>query len=160
MTEPKSPPDRKPEPDEQDEAARVRALILQRLNRFIAAAIAGLGAAQTACSDSHGAQNPTPSNQQAGHGGQAGQAGRPSVCLEVPEGGTGAAAAGGSWPGRGGAGGAGGAGVVGGSGGSAGTKPQVCLDVDPCWDNRTPPCICLMFPVEDDAGIDDGSQGS
>ena len=92
--------------DEQDEVERARALILQRRNRFLAAAIAGLGAASSGC---------------------AGNGRGPTVCLSVP------APRSGGMSGTAATGGAG----SGGTGGSAGSKPQ----------------------VDEDAGIDDGSQG-
>ena len=149
--------------DEQDEAARARALILQRRNRFIAAAIAGLGATQSACSDSHGSDG-----QQVidggGSGGRGGEGARPSVCLSGQgavggtfEGGTGGVsgagtgAVGGAGKGGTGTGGAGTGGA--GTGGTAGSEPRVCLDIGPtCRPGQPPPCVCLTAPIDEDAG--------
>jgi len=172
MTEPRVHPEREANDDEQSEqdelreqtdADRARALILQRRNRFIVAAIAGLGAAQSACSDSHGPDDPAPTNQQAGQGNQAGQGGRagPNVCLSImiPVSGTGAAGVGGSAGSRPNVclslplGGTGGAGIGGTSGaGRGGTG------IETCTGNQPPPCVCLSAPFDEDAGVDDGAQ--
>lgn len=83
MTPPKPPGPKHPDAtrDEQDEVARARALILQRRNRFIAAAIAGLGATNQACSDTHDPNAGSQTVDAGGDGGRGGVGARPSVCL-------------------------------------------------------------------------------
>jgi hypothetical protein len=160
MDEHKAPsPPEAPEPDaaQQEELERVRALILQRRNRFIAAALAGIGAASQACSESHGppASSVLPPSAQDGTAGGGGRIG-PNVCLSAPVPGTGGY---GGYTGVAGFGPAG----AGGAAGSAGMPPpQVCLSqpIDECWNGQPPPCVCLEPPFvpDDDAGVDDGSQ--
>jgi hypothetical protein len=125
----------------EDELERTRKLILERRNRFMAAALAGLGmTGGNACTSS-------------------------SVCLSLAfDAGTAGAGNSGGSSGVGGKSGAGGAGTGGaGTGGTAGARPNVCLSgrgaVDICPDGSPPPCVCLEAPVPDAGSEDDGGEG-
>jgi len=160
-------------PEELEEIERIRQLILQRRNRFIAAALAGIGAAAEAC-DATGtpstgpgaavsaAGQPAPKVPQVPLGGQSG----PRVCLTiVPLGGTRAngpaaggagsvapptsgaaagAAAGSSGAFAGAGGQAGTAAGAGGQGGSAGTEAGSGGAVG----FAGKPSVCLSAPID------------
>lgn len=121
----------------EDELERTRKLILERRNRFMAAALAGLGmTGGNACT-------------------------RASVCLDLPaeQAGRGGGGGGGNnstaVAGRGG---------TGGTGGRVAVPPSVCLGALPtCPEGQLPPCVCLDAPISDagpaDGGEDDGGEG-
>jgi len=125
-----------PEPLE-DEFERTRRLILERRNRFMAAALAGLGIATGGCARASVCLEPP--FEVSGDGGGGGSAGaRPSVCLSGR----------GAPPPVGGNGG-------GGTGGWSGTRPTVCLSGGPA------PAPCTPGPAgceADDGGMDDGGE--
>lgn len=126
---------------EESADARMRALILKRRNRFVAAAIAGLGLSVNGCSESHTGE-PTAAGQGAGMG----QAGTlpPGICLSQLAG----TPAAGAW---------GGVGGVGGNppAGTGGMEPNVCLSPPECVDGQPPPCVCLDLPWMPDAAVPD-----
>lgn len=112
-----------------DEIERTRRLILERRNRFMAAALAGIGMAAGACTRASVCLDvPVDTSGSGGGGGSGGSGGtRPSVCLS-------------------------GRGAIDPVGGSGGTRPSVCLGaVDPCSVNQ-PPCDM------DDGGIEDAGE--
>ena len=134
-------------------------MILARRNRFVAAAIAGLGLSSTHCGESHTAQDGTAGLPGSPHAGS-----RPNACLSAPAGyhspgGIGAA----GFVGPGGTGavaGTGGAGTSGGAGGAAGEEPTICLSIDPeCDDGRPPPCVCLSAPYDAGSPLDPADAG-
>jgi hypothetical protein len=151
MDDPKRPAD---DADAQDELQRIRELILQRRNRFIAAALAGVGAASSACGDSHrGPMHPIVRPV----AGASGSGGQPSVCLGLTPGTAGtsprvclsvaAPADSGVVPIAG----------TSASGPVAGAAPRVCLSAPyPCPDGGTPPCAPVSEP--EDAGVEDASR--
>lgn len=146
MTPPKAPPDDDSDAPRaaEDEVARARALILKRRNRFIAAAIAGLGATNSACTEpSVCLDMAVPAS---GEGGGAAARTAPTPCLQMP------------LAGRGGAGGSGGS--VAGKGGLGG-MPSVCLSapIDQCDNGAPPPCVCLEPPIDQDAGTEAPGEG-
>jgi hypothetical protein len=164
-----------PEPEAADEELeRVRALILQRRNRFIAAAMASIGATSdsAACSRVCLSLAMQASDSGAGAppigGGQAPAAGSGGSFAAAGSG-RATAAAGSGWvipvstAGSGGAcevgaAGAGGQGPRAGSAGSAGAAGS--LPIEPCSTNQPPPRVCLSAyaPPPDelvDAGLPD-----
>ena len=157
----------------EDELERTRKLILERRNRFMAAALAGIGmAAGQACTRASVCLSVLA--PEAGTNGNAGTIsqepcpGRPGkvppcVCLTAPFGGNiappqggntttmhppVAATGGGGNSGVGANGGAGGNSGAGGNGGAGGTK------VDQCPRGGPPPCVCLTAPIDEDAGVE------
>ena len=126
-----------PEPVE-DEVERTRRLILERRNRFMAAALAGLGMATGSCARASICLEPP--FESSGNGGGGGTAGtRPGICLAagfgapLPVGGSGS----------------------GGTGGTSGTRPSVCLSGGPA----PAPCTPGRAGCEaDDGGMDDGGE--
>ena len=152
----------------ESELERTRKLILERRNRFMAAALAGIGlTGGQACTRGPSAClsfafEPAGAGGAGGTGSAGttatqpcpGQPGRtpPCVCLSLPLAGTDVPP---RWPiagagtaGTSGAGGQAGAGA--GAGGNAGTRP---IDVCP-GNGGPPPCVCLSAPIDEDAGVE------
>jgi hypothetical protein len=122
----------------EDEVERTRRLILERRNRFMAAALAGLGMASGGCAPSV-CLSPPFEESGSGGGGSGGTAGiRPSVCLSGRS----------APPPVGGVGG-------GGNGGTSGIRPSVCLS----GSGAPFPCTPGAQGCEpDDGGMDDGGE--